>query len=55
MKIQHLEDINMGYFAHLFQAWRMGIIIIIHGEFPMYCQNTVSNEIIDSHNSVKEK
>ena len=55
MKIRHLEEINMGYFEHLFQAWRMAIILFVHGILPMYWKNTVSNEIMDFHNSVEKK
>lgn len=54
MKInQHLKDIEMGYFTHLFHAWRMSIILIIHGLLPFLWEDKVSREIVDFENKVK--
>lgn len=53
MKIKHLEDINMGYFEHLIQAWRMGIILLVHGVFPFLWETKVSDEILDYQNNIE--
>ena len=32
--MQHLNDIGMNYFSHLFRAWRIAGILIVHGMLP---------------------
>jgi len=32
--MNHLNTIGMCYFMHLFHAWRVAFILIIHGLFP---------------------
>ena len=46
--MKHLKDINMGYFQHLYHAWRMAGILAIHGILPFVWETKVSGEIIDS-------
>ena len=53
--MKHLEDVNMGYFEHLFHAWRMSVMLFIHGLFPMIWSSAVSDEMLDHHNSVEKK
>jgi hypothetical protein len=55
MKIKHLEEIGMSYSEHLFHAWRMSIILFVHGIAPMLWKHKVSNEIIDYNNSVEKR
>lgn len=38
----------MGYFKHLFHAWRMATILIVHGILPFVWETKVSDEIISS-------
>ena len=42
----------MSYGSHLFHAWRMAIILLVHGIFPWIWERKVSDEIIDYENSV---
>jgi len=41
----HLGDNNIGYFKHLFRAWRWAFILLVHGLFPEIWKTTVSREI----------
>lgn len=46
--MNHLKNTNMGYFKHLFHAWRMATILIVHGILPFVWETKVSDEIISS-------
>ncbi|NDB85798.1 MAG: capsule biosynthesis protein [Alphaproteobacteria bacterium] len=41
----HLQENNIGYFQHLYRAWRWAFILIIHGIYPEIYKTTVSDEI----------
>ena len=41
----HLSENNIGYFKHLYRAWRWALILLIHGIFPEIYKTTVSDEI----------
>ena len=41
----HLSDNNIGYFKHLYRAWRWALILLVHGIFPEIYKTTVSDEI----------
>jgi hypothetical protein len=45
----HLKDNNIGYFKHLYRAWRWGIILFIHGVFPDVYKTKVSDEICNKN------
>jgi hypothetical protein len=30
----HLKDIDMGYFEHLYHAWSMAFALLLHGLVP---------------------
>ena len=32
--MQHLKDTGMNYFSHLFRAWKIAGILVVHGVFP---------------------
>jgi hypothetical protein len=32
--MSHLTEVNKGYFEHLFRAWKIAIVLIVHGIFP---------------------
>lgn len=44
-KMTHLSDNNIGYFKHLYRAWRWAAILIVHGIYPEIYKTTVSDEI----------
>ena len=43
--MSHLKENNIGYFKHLYRAWRWGIILFVHGIFPDVWKTKVSDEI----------
>ena len=47
--MNHLKTIGMGYFMHLFHAWKVAFIII-HGLFPNIWEWKAS-ELICEHNN----
>ena len=32
--MSHLKEVNRTYFQHLYHAWRVAGILVIHGVFP---------------------
>jgi len=32
--MSHLEEINKGYFEHLYRAWQIAFVLMVHGVFP---------------------
>jgi len=54
LKCEHLQDVQMNYFQHLFHAWRMSFILWVHGLLPWIWETKVSDEIIDYENSVSK-
>lgn len=32
--MSHLRDTGFGYFEHLFRAWRIAAVLVVHGIFP---------------------
>jgi hypothetical protein len=43
--MSHLKENNISYFQHLVRSWRWGLILFIHGLFPIVFKTTVSDEI----------
>jgi len=43
--MSHLSDNGFGYFQHLIRAWRLSLILFIHGLFPNIWQTKASDEI----------
>ncbi len=43
--MSHLKENNIGYFKHLYRAWRWALILVIHGIFPEIYKTKVSDEI----------
>ena len=41
----HLADNNIGYWRHLFRAWRWAAILLVHGVLPEVWRTRVSDEI----------
>ena len=48
--MSHLQDNNVGYFAHLFRAWKWAFILIVHGLLPFIWETKVSDEICKNKN-----
>jgi hypothetical protein len=48
--LRHLKENNVGYFRHLFRAWRWAFILIVHGLFPNVWETKVGDEIIQERN-----
>lgn len=51
----HLQDNNIGYFRHLYRAWRWAIILLVHGIFPNIWKTKVSDEICNASISSTRK
>jgi hypothetical protein len=32
--MSHLNEVGYGYFQHLFRAWKIAFVLIVHGIFP---------------------
>ena len=32
--MSHLNEVGYGYFKHLFRAWKIAFVLIVHGIFP---------------------
>lgn len=43
---KHLKDMKMSYFSHLYRAWTVAFILIVHGLFPFIWEHKAS-EIIN--------
>jgi hypothetical protein len=50
IRIKHLEEIQKGYFEHLWFAWRNAGALFIHGIFPFWFTTYVSDSLKDEHN-----
>jgi hypothetical protein len=48
--MQHLKRIKMGYFEHLYQAWRYAFILVVHGLYPDIWETKVSDDILEKEN-----
>lgn len=40
--MDHLKEIEMTYFEHLYRAWKVAAVLIIHGLFPNIWKNKAS-------------
>lgn len=45
----HLQETEMGYFAHLRRAWSIAFVLLIHGLFPNIWKHKASEMIGESH------
>ena len=41
----HLKDIGMGYFQHMFHAWSMAFTLMLHGLFPSLLTDYASDKM----------
>ena len=53
--MKHLDEIGMTYFEHLRFAWSLAAASMIHGVFPMFFTDYVSNKIQERHTGVDKQ
>jgi len=41
----HLNEVGYGYFKHLYRAWRIAFILLVHGIFPNVWKTKASDEL----------
>lgn len=49
----HLQENNIGYFKHLYRAWRWAFILIVHGVFPEIWKTKVSDEMCNKSDQTR--
>jgi hypothetical protein len=37
--MRHLKDVNMSYITHLLRAYKVAVILMVHGIFPKHMEN----------------
>jgi len=45
MSQSHLNEVGYGYFQHLYRAWKIAFILLIHGLFPNFWKTKASDEL----------
>ncbi len=48
--MNHLKTIGMSYFIHLYHAWKVAFILVVHGLFPNIWEWKASELICDHNN-----
>jgi hypothetical protein len=43
--MNHLKEVNRSYFHHLYHAWRVAGILIVHGLFPNVWKTKASDNL----------
>ena len=43
MSQSHLNEVGYGYFQHLYRAWRISFILLVHGLFPNFWKTKASD------------
>ena len=52
--MKHLEENNKTYFEHLYHAWKIAGILVVHGLFPMLWTTKASDILCSSDGGVTE-
>jgi len=47
--MSHLKDVQMSYFQHLARAFKISIVLIVHGIFPNIWKTKASELLCDDH------
>ena len=47
--MSHLHDTGFSYLRHLYRAWSIAFVLVIHGLFPNVWQNKASNMLETNH------
>ncbi len=43
--MSHLRDVNRNYFQHLYHAWKVAGILLVHGVFPNIWETKASEHL----------
>jgi len=43
--MSHLKDVNMSYVRHLYRAWSIALVLIVHGILPNIWEHKASDMI----------
>jgi hypothetical protein len=43
--MSHLKEVNRSYFCHLYHAWKVAGILIVHGLFPNIWKTKASDNL----------
>lgn len=46
--MSHLKDVNMNYFTHLLRAYKVALVLMVHGIFPNIWK-TKASDILNEH------
>jgi hypothetical protein len=46
--MSHLSDMNMTYTQHLYRAWKIAAVLVVHGIFP-FIWETKATELLCTH------
>ncbi len=46
--MSHLKDVNMSYIKHLLRAYKVAVILLVHGLFPNIWK-TKASDILNEH------
>ena len=47
--MSHLQETGFNYFRHLYRAWSIAFVLVIHGLFPNVWQHKASNMMEADH------
>jgi len=47
--MSHLKEINETYFQHLRFAWKVAVVLLVHGLFPNLWQNKARTMMDNRH------
>jgi len=56
--MSHLNEVGYGYFQHLFRAWKIAFVLLVHGVFPeiwktkasdMLCKERLGDDATRAH------
>ncbi len=56
--MSHLNEVGYGYFQHLYRAWKIAFILLVHGLFPnlwktkasdLLCQERLGDDVTRAH------
>lgn len=46
--MSHLKEMQMTYFQHLYRAWKIALVLVVHGLFPNIWK-TKATELLCTH------
>ena len=45
--MSHLKEVNRSYFPHLYHAWKVAFILLVHGIFPNIWKTKASDILLE--------